>query len=281
MNTIDKIRSRLDGMTKTERKVASWFLGHHHDFAFFPLERVALLANVSTTSVIRFCRSLGFSGFRDFQDTLREEIRLQKDLPLKFRETVEHASEDELLSLTVRRSLECISETMKALSPELLRECVRLISGAARVYTFGMKESFSLAHYAYTRLLTVRSSVFLLDAGHNGVIEPLLSLKEDDAVVVFLFHRYTKSTIDILPVLREQKVKVIMITDEPSDEVASFADILLPCTVNAGGIKNTQAAPVCLMDYFCNAVAVENGEKALRYMQKTEELFNRLNSIEA
>lgn len=281
MNTIDKIRSRLDSMTKTERKVASWFLGHHHDFAFFPLERVAREASVSTTSVIRFCRSLGFSGFRDYQDTLREEIRRQKDLPLKFRETMEHASEDELLSLTVRRNLECISETMKALSPGLLRESVRRISEAKRVYTFGMKESFSLAHYAYTRLLTVRDSVFLLDAAHSGVIEPLLSLTEEDAVIVFLFHRYTKATLDILPVLREQKTKVIMITDEPSDEVISFADLLLPCTVNAGGIKNTQAAPVCLMDYFCNAVAVENGEKALSYMKKTEELFTRFSAIES
>ena len=280
MNTIDKIRGRLDGMTKTERKVASWFLGHHHDFAFYPLEKVAQSAGVSTTSVIRFCRSLGFSGFRDYQDTLREEIRRQKDLPLKYRETMEHSSEDELLSLTVRRSLECISETMKALSPELLRESVRMISGAGRVYTFGMKESFSLAHYAYTRLLTVRDSVFLLDAPHGGVIEPLLGLTEEDAVIVFLFHRYTKAALDILPVLREQKAKVIMITDEPSDEVASFADLLLPCTVNAGGIKNTQTAPVCLMDYFCNAVAVENGEKTLAYMKKTEELFTRFSAIE-
>lgn len=280
MNTLEKIRNGFDTMSKTERKIASWFLGHPNDFAFYTLEKAAELTGASTTSVIRFCRSMGFSGFKTFQDSLRDDIRGQKDLPFKFHETLESSSENELLSLTIKQDLHCITETFRTLSPEILRRAVRLITDAQSICTLGMKESFSLSHYAYTRLLTVRKNVRMLDTGYNGIVEPVLSLTEHDVCIVFLFHRYTKAVLSLLPLLREQGVKILMITEEPFDEVLPMADLLIPCTVNANGIKNTHAAPVCLMDYLCSAVAMENGEKTLFYMKQTEDLFNKSGMIE-
>ena len=65
------------------------------------------------------------------------------------------------------------------------------------------------------------------------------------------FHRYRED----LELLKATGASVILITSEPCDEaLAAQADVLLPCHVENNGIKNTYLAPMCLADYFCNAL---------------------------
>lgn len=273
MNTVDKINQCFENMTKSERRVASYFLGHLNDFAFYTLDKLASEMEISTTSVIRFCRKLGFSGFKEFQETLRSEIKYQPNLPDKFHRTLDTTLNDELLSQTIQQDIRCIQQTFNNMSYESLAAALQYITNAKRVFTFGMKESYALAHYTYTRFLSVRNNVFILNAGYNGDIEPILSLTKDDVCVVFLFHRYTKQTLQILPLLKKQGAKVILITSAPYDSVEKEVSLLIPCCVDANGIKNSFVAPICLADYLCNAIAVHNGENTLLYMQQCEALF--------
>ena len=278
MSVVEKIRNTFEEMTKSERKIASYFMGHQHDCAFFTLEHLSEEIGTSTTSVIRFSRRIGFAGFKPFQEALREDMRLRQDLPVKFQNTQGRAA-GELWARTVNADMECLRRTAAEMHPESLAEAVRTIAEAPRVYTFGMKESFALSHYAYTRLVTVRDNVFLLNAGINGSVEPLLSVGEEDACLVFLFHRYTKQALELLPLLRQRTKKMILVTSDPTDSVEAYAGVLLKCAVDAGGIKNSSAAPVFLCDYLCNAVAVHNGERSLAYMKKTEDLFRQSSTV--
>ena len=68
MNVVEQIRLELESMTKSERQVASYYLGHLNDFTFHTLDQVAASAGTSTTSVIRFCRRLGYSGYKALQE---------------------------------------------------------------------------------------------------------------------------------------------------------------------------------------------------------------------
>lgn len=274
MNTVNRVDQCFDEMTKSERCVAVFFREHLNDFAFFTLDKLADAINISTTSVIRFCRRLGFAGFKDFQDALRSDIMHQPDLLDKFHRTWNTSMGDELLTQTVHQGIRCIQNTFHTISYETLAESVKLLVKAKRVFTFGMKESYALTHYTYTRLLTVRDNVFILNAGYNGEVEPILSLTEEDVCIVFLFHRYTKLTLQILPLLQKQGTKIILVTSAPFDQVQKYCTVLIPCIVDANGIKNSSLAPICLADYLCNAVAMQNGNATVRYMQQSEKLFD-------
>ena len=273
MNMMEMIRTNLDVMTKSERQVASCALGCMNEIAFYTLEELAGHAGTSTTSVLRFCRRLGFEGFKPFQQAVRGELNHQPDLPDKFQRTLGGNHKDSLLAQTIRQDIRCIQQTFEALPCERIDCAVDLISGAERVFTFGMRESFALAHYAYIRLSSVRPNVHLLSAGHYGEIESLLSLTHRDVCVVYLFHRYTQQAIDILRLIREQGASVILITSAPYDKLEPLATLLLPCEVDANGIKNSSVAPDCLADYLCNAVAVAGGDAARLHMKRSEELF--------
>ena len=279
MNTVDLINENLNTMSKTEAKVASYFLGHFNTFALNTLDRVSTEIGVSTTTVLRFCRRLGFNGFKDFQDSLRDDIKYQPDLPEKYNRTIGHAVKNELMAQTIQMDILCIQQTFRDLPDEVLASAIDHIVNAKRVFTFGMKESFALAHYTYTRLLTVRSNVFILNAGYNGDVESVLSLTKDDVCIVFIFPRYTKQAVQILSLLKKQGAFVILVTSNPCDEIEQHATLVLPCRVDAYGVKNSSSAPVCLANYMCNAVAMQNGNISLEHMKKSEELFREISII--
>ena len=90
-----------------------------------------------------------------------------------------------------------------------------------------------------------------------------------------MFKRYTEKTLGLLEVLRQRGVRIILVTSPPTDEVARFATILLPCRVDANGIKNSSLAPVCLADYLCNTVAMADPEAAMKRMKESEQLFRQ------
>lgn len=272
MNITEKIKQEFEAMTKSERQVASYFLGHLNDFTFFTLDHLADEIGISTTSVIRFCRRVGFPGFKAFQEALRDEVKYQPSLPVKLQRTLKESVENDLLAQSLQQEIRCLEATFSEMPIQCLNDAVRLIVEARRIFTFGLKESYALAHYAYTRLITVRDNVYMLGA-YNNCIEAILSLTPEDVCIIFLFHRYTKETLQLLPMLKARGIPILLVTSPPYDSLLPYASILLPCHVDAHGVKNTSIAPICLMDYFCNAVAVQKGEDALVRMNELENLI--------
>ena len=74
MGIIEYIRLEMEQMTRSEQRVALYTLGHLNDIAFFTLDELAKQTDVSTTSVLRFCRRLGYARFKQFQQTVRADL---------------------------------------------------------------------------------------------------------------------------------------------------------------------------------------------------------------
>lgn len=264
-----KIEAQLDVMTKTERQAAAYFIGHPDQFAFLTLDKVAVKIGVSTASVIRFCQRLGYYGYKDFQETLRADLSTGMPLPAKLKQSRATQS-DQLLHRVVHDGIHAIEQTFEDLPAGDLARAVELLEDSRRVFTFGLRESHALAHYLYTRLITVRDNVSILDTGFHTMLEPLLDLNAQDVVVVFLFRRYTDQSLRMLPLLKATGASVILITSTPCEEqLIPHADVVLPCHVENNGIKNTYLAPIALSDYFCNAMA------------QTDTAADRIDHIEA
>lgn len=276
MNVLRIINNTLTEMTKTEYKVALFAVSNISDFAFETLESISEKIGTSTTSVLRFCRRIGFEGYKELQESVREDLKANSSLPDKFEKTANNDGKDGLTCRICNRALDCLRRTFDELSDEVMDKAVSALAGAVRIFTFGMKESYALAHYAYTRLITVRRNVSVLPVGYNGEVEYLLSLNENDVCLVFLFHRYTAEAVRILKRLKECGVQILLVSAAPYYEIAEYSDILLPCYVDIGGIKNSSVAPIALVDCMCNATAMKLGDDALEYMRMNESEYKKL-----
>ncbi|MCQ2401335.1 MAG: MurR/RpiR family transcriptional regulator [Lachnospiraceae bacterium] len=277
MTIIEKIHTLYPEMTKSEKEISEYLISHRDDFIKKSIKDIADENGTSTTTLIRFARRLGFEGFRELKKALCEDTVISPTLTSKFN-SINYMSGDRLLADTINQSFRCIEDTFTKIPEKTLDECVAKLQDARRVYTFGMKESYALSHYAYTRLYTVRNDVFILDVAH-GDAESLLNITKDDTCIIFLFHRYTKTSVDVLKAIKKTGASIILITNEPVDEIEKYSDILIPCVVYGSGIKNTSIAPVCLLDYLCNVLAVKDPQKALNRFKELELLFENQETL--
>ena len=280
MNIIENIKNNLDNMTKSEYAVAAYCLSNLGVFAFDTLETAAEKANTSTASVIRFCKKMGFEGYKPFQECVRSGFRYQPSLPDKFKRNINLDITNQLMEQTVSESIAALEKTYADIPNERIIEAVNLISKAPRVFTFGLREAFSMAHYAYTRMLSVRKDVYILDSGINFTFESLISLAENDVCIFYIFHRYTKASLQILEKLTKAGVRVILISSPPFDTVKASKALILPCIADIGGIKNSYVAAASITDYLCNASAMTLGDSALKHMKEAEKLFGDFSVLE-
>lgn len=259
-------------MTRTEQRINACYQAHPDEFAFGTLEELAALTSTSTASIIRYCRRMGYGGFRAFQEKLREGMRSQVRLPdrIQRQETAEEMSR---LRQTVDQNRDCVEQTLAYLTEKQLEQLVQKVADSRRIFVFGMRESLALAHYAYTRLITLRGNVFLLGAGYNGMLEPLLDLNEQDLCLFFLFHRYTSQSRRMVKLVKDRGVFLTMVTSPPTEQISPYADLLLCCHVQTQGIKNSYAAPVCLVDYLCSALTARYSGRVLERLQQVEQLL--------
>lgn len=280
MNIIENIKNNLDNMTKSEYAVAVYCLSNLGVFAFDTLEAVAKKADTSTASVIRFCKKMGFDGYKPFQECVRSGFRYQPSLPDKFRRNINLDITNQLMEQTVSESISVLEKTYAGIPNECIVEAVNLISKAPRVFTFGLREAFSMAHYAYSRMLSVRKDVYILDSGMNFTYESLLNMRKDDVCIFYMFHRYTKASLQILQKLTEAGVQIILISSPPFDAVKDFKVLILPCFVDIGGIKNSYVAAASITDYLCSASAMTLGDSALKHMKEAEKVFSDFSVLE-
>jgi hypothetical protein len=70
----ERIRTHLPSASAAERRIGRALLASYPAAGLDTAGRLAAAAGVSTASVVRYVASLGFAGYREFQDALREEL---------------------------------------------------------------------------------------------------------------------------------------------------------------------------------------------------------------
>ena len=98
-----QIRNAYEHLTNIQRTIADYFLEHLDTIPFKRLEELADLIGVSTTSVIRFTRSIGYQGYGDMQQELQQSILGKASLPERLKSSIQAEGDNHLLLRTFRR----------------------------------------------------------------------------------------------------------------------------------------------------------------------------------
>lgn len=270
---INRVTAHFDELTKSHKQVANCFLYHLDKVAVSTLEDSAALAGVSTTTVIRFARQLGYAGFTDLQKAA-QSIVLNKEAGFH----PEHLEKqtgysDGFLKESCERDKINIEDTMKSLRKEDLDQSIDLMLGADTLYLMGMRMAFTLAYYSFASWGRVRTNIRLITVTGMEYPEEMLGMKKGDTCLIFAFPRYSSSLLRILNWMKKKKVKVILVTAASFAAAKEFADIVLPCRVKTSSYQNSYAAPVCLINYFTSALAAKNIAESAGLLKDSEELL--------
>ncbi|MFQ8689031.1 MAG: MurR/RpiR family transcriptional regulator [Blautia sp.] len=271
----NKLTIDYDSFTHSQKAIANYLIENQDNVAFDTLEDLSEKIGVSTTTVIRFSRVLGYHGYSDMQKDIQNNVRTKAALPDRFDKTNLQIPKNQLLQHSFSNDMNNIQKTLSLQKDQDLEQCIQLISQAENLFVLGMRASFSIAHYFASRVGEIKSNVHLISS--TGMIYPeeINSAQEGDVCVAYIFPRYSKTATTILSWFRNCGVKIILITSQNVTSVMGYGDIILPCTISSVYYKNSYAAPLCLTNFLIAALAQAAPEEARRMLERTENILSQ------
>ncbi len=271
----DNVRKLYGGLTNTQKQVADFMLEHPDVIAFKRLEELSMMIGVSTTSVIRFARSIGYKGYADMQQDIQQSIVGKASLPDRLIDAVKSTKQDQLLIDSFKRDIDNIASTLHLLSENDLAKAVSSIIAAQNIYVLGTRGNFSVAHYLGYRLSQIKRGVRLVSGLSMDYPEEIASIRRGDVCIAFLTPRYSRMTANLVAWMKKRGVMIILFTKEGSSEINLYGDIILPCRTDGISYKSSLIALFAVCNYILAAVVPQNHDESMEVLAQTEELLGQ------
>jgi RpiR family carbohydrate utilization transcriptional regulator len=222
-DTLASIRSSLDSLRNSEKKVAKCVLGDPEAVVSASITELAEKAGTSEPTVIRFCRRLGLGGYMELR------LNLARDLPSAnyiFENVSAADSLAEIAGKILNAHREALSNTLNKLDLDDLEAAVCALQAARRIEFYGLGGSAIVARDAHHKFFRLGMPCVAYDDPHMQVMSAAL-LTPDDVVVVISHTGSTKDIIDSAKVARKAGAKIIGILGSENAPLSKVCDIAL------------------------------------------------------
>ena len=274
---IELIKEKYSSFTRLQKVVGDYVLEKTDNIVFSSLDKVASEIGVSTTTVIRFARSLGFAGYTELQEGIRKQVIYKKSLPSRLNLDLEtqNLEKDHLAARVFQNDIFNIQETLNSLDMEQVKRAVDLLCSARHIGVLGMRGAFPLAYSMALTLGEVKKNVRLIDGIGMAYPEEAMNLEEEDVCLVYAFPRYLRMAMDMVRNIKERRVRIILVTSQAYHNMEKLVDVVIPCFVEGYSFKSSMVAPLALNNYLITEVTRRDRKQAEAMLARTEEWLNR------
>jgi len=252
-------RIRLHGkrLTTAEHKLVDALLANYPVAGLSSITELAAKAGVSTPTVLRLAKKLGFSGFPAFQAELRAELSAQLRNPIARHDRwPSEAPEEHILNRFTHAVLDNLRVSIKRLDHREFDRIAELLGQRKHaVHVIGGRITRPVAAYFHTHLEMVRPGVSLMPAMPALWPQYLLNMDRNSLLVVFDIRRYDPQMMDLAKLAAGRGTKVILITDQWMSPIAGLALHSLPMRIEAPSSWDSNIVPLFLIETLIAAVA--------------------------
>jgi len=280
-DVIEELRRRYDRLTQSQKRIAEYIVEHPQAVAFSTVDQMAAQLDVNPSTIVRFTYRLGLEGFPDLQERMRELVRGQLSRtgdPIKEGEVARHL-EGSSFGASLSHDWQNMYHTIAGLSVESLSRATEMIARARGVYVVAGFSTFPVAHYFSIILGRLRSDVTAVASNDSSATPRLIEIGPDDCMVAFSFPRYAAATHRLVAWAKENKAKVVAVTDSPISAVGQLADAVLLAASAGTGMQNSLVAPMAVANALLNGIAADKGSEGLDRYSRWDRLINRWDSF--
>lgn len=282
---MDELKDSLKStkLTKTGRLVAEFVIDNMGEACFMTSTDIAVKLNVSESSVIRFARALGFSGFMDFQKGLRKSYT-ENAYSVSSNITVPY----ERLKLSIKRgeanfieeflvnTEKNISSAIKNNTKESFDRASNIIINSRKKFIIASRANSGVGAYSYLLLKHMLPDVYSTNNSIANVIDHLSDISREDCVLVFSFPRYSKLDKMAVQMAEDAGAKIVVITDKRSALLAQFAHVVFTVDVDSSAFFNSYVGVQFVMETLCANISKKIGTSNEEKLKNIDKYINEM-----
>ncbi|MEO9153779.1 MAG: MurR/RpiR family transcriptional regulator [Lapillicoccus sp.] len=252
------LRGLRPSLSPAEDRVAECVLADPRAAAGLTISELAVQAQTSETTVLRFCKRLGLPGYPQLRLALAAESaqprsRIAADTDIHAGDTV-----DDIISKIAFADASAVEETAAQLDREALTLAADAIAGAGRVDIYGIGASAIVGTDTQQKLHRIGVVAFSWNDPHTSLTSATL-LRAGDVALAISHSGTTRETIEALTKAKAQGATTIALTNFPLSRLAEGADIVLTTAARENSLRSgataSRIAALTVIDCLYIAVA--------------------------
>ncbi|XEO94246.1 MurR/RpiR family transcriptional regulator [Latilactobacillus sakei] len=263
------LRSYYDNFSEKYKQIADYIFQETQFNQRLTIQEFAANCGVSTATISRFAKILGFDNFQAFKMALLAKEATTSPL---FHEINANDTFTTMAEKIFSSNSNALKATWSLLTEEQLQKAVALINRAHLLSLFGLGASGIVAQDGYHKFLrTSIPTVFNQD--YHLQLMQATKLTNQDCAIIISHSGQNKDALELARILKERQVPLIIITSFGNSSLAKLGDITLLSISEETNYRaealHALIAQISLIDSLFMMVAVNNG-------QETEQSFKEI-----
>lgn len=264
---------KMPTFSKGQKRIAALICESYDKTAFMTASCLGKQAGVSESTVVRFAMELGYEGYPQMQKAMQEMVLNRLTAVQRMGVTTDRIGSQDVVSTVLHADAEKLRQTGDTVDRAVFQNAVQAILKAKNIYIIGARSASALASFLGYYLNFMFDSVHIITSSTAGeVMEQLINLSAEDAVIAFSFPRYASSTVQGAAYCRSVGAAVIGITNSIVSALAESCDHVLVAKSDMVSIVDSLVAPFSLVNALI--VALASGREAV-----LRENFEKLETI--
>jgi DNA-binding MurR/RpiR family transcriptional regulator len=217
-----KARLLYNDMGKSEKKVADWLIAHPGDNLPMSISELAELCEISESTIVRFARRMGFSGYGELKISVAGEQEKKVALPA----IDENDSCFDILEKICNDAYLSFERTRRTIAPENISAAADVIANARKTVLIGLGSSASVAQDAANKFLRAGYEAYAYGDTHMQMIAAS-HLTEGDVMVGVSQSGASKDIVEAMKFAKSRGVTTVCITGADRSPIMKQSDIVL------------------------------------------------------
>lgn len=224
------IKTMYDRFSAKEKIIADHILSNPANAVHPSIDQLAEEIGISESTLVRFVRKLGYSGYQRFRIALATEA-IGPALRV-YESSIDSDADD--IELVFGNAMSSLALTKDILDRKAVEQVASLMCNAQKVLIFGLGGSNIVAQDAFHKFVRTGLNCVIAEDYHLQLMVASQSSKE--SVALLFSHSGTNmDTIAIAEELRSRDCPIITVTTGARSCLARIATVILPVAVASSG----------------------------------------------
>ncbi|MBW2513357.1 MAG: MurR/RpiR family transcriptional regulator [Deltaproteobacteria bacterium] len=269
---IKHIMAHLVSLTPKGRVIGKFVLQYPLKAVFMTTRELSEACGVSEATVVRFVNQLGFGGYGEFLQALRDYV--DTGLTLQDRADLPGMKgPGDRFHKVVFDEMDNLKQFYDSIDMNTMQLFVDSLAKSPWVYVVGSRLSYTFAYYLGWSLTKVRKGVQILNGSDSTAIDWLTNAPTDSLVVMISTSRYPNELIKLGKVARRLGHRLFVIADSPLCPLIQFAHTALTAPSKAIPLIGNPSTIFCIANYLVLELANSLDSPFSSHQEKLEQVY--------
>jgi DNA-binding MurR/RpiR family transcriptional regulator len=256
------VHDRFGAMSKSYQTISIYLTQNPNDVAVLSVNGIAERCGLHASNFVRFAQALGYTGFKDLQTVFQRRLSTAapgfdariKALQMELGNADEHSGMTFLRDLVVR-DVTSLQDLLTNITADQIAAAAAAMEAADTIYLVGQLRSVPVVELLRYVLTMLGKRTVLLDASGSLATHMAKVILPTDLLFAVSFRFYATEVVNIVEQTAARGVPVVAISDSTLSPLAKSARVLFAVPEHEYTFSRSLAAPMCLAQAICVALA--------------------------